>query len=140
MIRIFHSVPHSMDELVGETNACPTAMAKMLRDLRDALREGLAAHREYERLTSSGMRHDPALRASLSVPFAERDHSHESSSRARPKVSSFSSALLTGVIGAWIERRRQRTALARLDDRLLRDIGLTRSQDGVKPLSFAGRA
>ena len=32
------------------------------------------------------------------------------------------------VIGAWIERSRQRRALAKLDDWLLRDIGITRSQ------------
>lgn len=31
------------------------------------------------------------------------------------------------VIGLWIERRRQRLALARLDDRLLRDIGIERA-------------
>ncbi len=81
MIRIFHSLPSSRAEPVGETNAWPTAIAKVLN-----------------------------------------------------------SARLIGVIGAWIERRRQQTVLAQLDDRLLRDIGLTRSQDGVKPLSFAGRA
>jgi uncharacterized protein YjiS (DUF1127 family) len=139
MIRIFHSLPSSRAEPVGETNAWPTAIAKVLWDLNDAFREGLAAHREYERLKSTGMRHDPALRASLSVPFAETGRSQESSCLARPQVKSLNSARLIGVIGAWIERRRQQTALAQLDDRLLRDIGLTRSQDGVKPLSFAGR-
>ena len=32
---------------------------------------GLTAHREYERLISKGVRHDPALRASLGVSGAE---------------------------------------------------------------------
>ncbi|HEY0834526.1 MAG TPA: DUF1127 domain-containing protein [Azospirillum sp.] len=31
-----------------------------------------------------------------------------------------------GLLSAWISRRRQRRALAALDDRLLRDLGLTR--------------
>jgi hypothetical protein len=39
----------------------------MLHKLVDAVRQGLAAHREYERLKSMGMRHDPALRAALSI-------------------------------------------------------------------------
>jgi hypothetical protein len=33
----------------------------------DALREGLAAHRQYERLTARGMPHDAALRESLGI-------------------------------------------------------------------------
>ena len=32
------------------------------------------------------------------------------------------------VIGAWIERSRQRRALANLDDRSLNDVGITRSE------------
>ncbi|HEY5597934.1 MAG TPA: DUF1127 domain-containing protein [Kiloniellales bacterium] len=32
------------------------------------------------------------------------------------------------VIGTWIERSRQRHALADLDDRLLDDVGITRSE------------
>lgn len=32
------------------------------------------------------------------------------------------------IIGTWMERSRQRRALAHLDDRLLKDIGLTRSE------------
>ena len=34
---------------------------------------------------------------------------------------------LAGLIGAWQDRARQRHHLLQLDDRLLRDIGLTRS-------------
>ena len=33
----------------------------------DALREALAAHRQYERLTARGMAHDTALRESLGI-------------------------------------------------------------------------
>ena len=41
----------------------------MLHKLVDAIRQGLAAHREYERFMSMGMCHDRALslRASLSI-------------------------------------------------------------------------
>ena len=53
-------------------NACMTdSIAKMVRNLQVAFREGLTAHREYERLISKGVRHDPALRASLGVSDAE---------------------------------------------------------------------
>jgi uncharacterized protein YjiS (DUF1127 family) len=36
--------------------------------------------------------------------------------------------LAGAVLVEWLERYRQRRALARLDDRLLRDIGMTREQ------------
>jgi hypothetical protein len=36
----------------------------MLHKLMDAIRQRLAAHREYERFMSMGMNHDRALRAS----------------------------------------------------------------------------
>ncbi len=53
-------------------NACMThSIAKMVRNLQVAFREGLTAHREYERLISKGVRHDPALRASLGVSGSE---------------------------------------------------------------------
>jgi hypothetical protein len=45
----------------------------MLHKLVDAIRQGLAAHREYERLMSMGMRHDSALRVALSMSTATRD-------------------------------------------------------------------
>ncbi len=45
----------------------------MLHKLIDAMYEGLAAHRKYERLMSTGMRHDSALRAALSISTATRD-------------------------------------------------------------------
>lgn len=45
-------------------------------------------------------------------------------------------AALRGLFGAWRERARQRRALAELDDRMLRDIGVTRRaavQECAKP-------
>jgi hypothetical protein len=62
----------------GATFAWGTAIG-MLHTLLDAVREGLAAHREYERLISMGMRHDLALRSALS----ETSHSREASTRER---------------------------------------------------------
>jgi hypothetical protein len=46
---------------------------RMLHHLVDAIHQGLAAHREYERLMSTGMRHDSALRAALSISTATRE-------------------------------------------------------------------
>lgn len=43
---------------------------------------------------------------------------------------------LWAVLGGWLERRRQRRALRDLDDHLLRDIGIDRSdalREGRKP-------
>ena len=42
----------------------------MLHKLIDAIRQGLAAHREYERLISMGMHHDIALKSALSISAA----------------------------------------------------------------------
>jgi hypothetical protein len=47
---------------VGETLARRTAIVKNAAQRAGWDREGLAAHREYERLISKGMRHDHALR------------------------------------------------------------------------------
>jgi hypothetical protein len=62
-------VSHSLrcrDAPMGQTPVRQTTVGKTLHSLLDAFYEGLAAHREYERLISMGMRHDPALRAALS--------------------------------------------------------------------------
>jgi hypothetical protein len=72
----------------------------MLHSLLDALRDGLAAHREYERLISLGMCHDPALRAALS----QTSHSREACAS---------------------DCRREKKTPVRLDARMPRDIGLT---------------
>jgi uncharacterized protein YjiS (DUF1127 family) len=107
----------------------------MLHCLLDAFCEGLAAHREYERLMSKGMRHDPALRAALS----ETSHSWDACAPRTSIQSAF--LILVAAVGAWIDRRREQKTLARLDERLLRDIGRTRSEHseaGVKPRAFCG--
>jgi len=44
-----------------------------------------------------------------------------------PSATALARAALTAIL-SWDDRRRQRHALAELDDRLLRDIGLTRYQ------------
>jgi uncharacterized protein YjiS (DUF1127 family) len=46
------------------------------------------------------------------------------------------------VVRTWVDRSRQRRALAELDDWLLRDIGLTRAQaehEAAKPFWCAGK-
>ncbi len=48
-----------------------------------------------------------------------------------------------GAIRTWLQCSRQRRALAELDDRMLRDIGVTRSQarrEAAKPFWSAGKA
>lgn len=52
-------------------------------------------------------------------------------------------AVRIGVFKTWFQRSRQRRALAELDDRLLDDIGITRSmaqQEATKPFWTAGKA
>ena len=51
----------------------PTAV--MLRSIRDALREGLAAQRRYEHLRSEGVHHDLAIRQAfgISQPASESE-------------------------------------------------------------------
>ncbi len=73
---------------------------QLLHSLLDALRAGLAAHREYERLISLGMCHDSALRAAL----AQTSHCREACAS---------------------DRRQEKKTPVRLDARMPRDIGLT---------------
>jgi hypothetical protein len=47
-------------------------MIAALAAMGEALREGLAAHREYEELRSRGMPHDTALRAALGLGPSRR--------------------------------------------------------------------
>jgi uncharacterized protein YjiS (DUF1127 family) len=57
-----------------------------------------------------------------------------SSSRSRQPIHPFAAAFL--LIARWIERTRQRDALAALDDHSLRDIGITRveaTREAEKP-------
>ena len=46
-------------------------------------------------------------------------------------------------ISSWLARSRQRKALAELDDRLLRDIGITRTEarkEAARPFWYGGKA
>lgn len=40
-------------------------IAQALRNIRNALREALAAHRQYERMMSAGVPHDIALKEAM---------------------------------------------------------------------------
>jgi hypothetical protein len=76
MLRSFHHAP-GFDETHRETNpagrsAPPTAASSWptvaaLRTMCDALREGLAAYRQYEHLRSRGIPHKTAIRQALGV-------------------------------------------------------------------------
>lgn len=48
-------------------------VAEALRNICDAMREALAAHRQYERLTSAGAPHDIALREALGINHSTCD-------------------------------------------------------------------
>lgn len=57
------------------------------------------------------------------------DHSpRQAACLGAPRLRHGSTPGWLAVIGAWIERARQRRALARLDDHLLRDVGISRDQ------------
>ena len=91
---------------VGETPARRTAIVKNAAQRAGWDREGLAAHREYERLISKGMRQDPALRA----PLAGTSHCWEASARRISIQSAF--LILMATVGAWIDRWREKKTLA----------------------------
>ena len=59
----FQDTPRQASRAGPSTAAAP--MAATLRAMGGALREGLAAARQYERLRSSGLDHDRAVRAAL---------------------------------------------------------------------------
>jgi hypothetical protein len=67
---------------------------EMLHKLLDALRDGLAAHREYERLMSMRIHHDPALRAALFMSTATRDRTI-ASSRALSRLNARTTPLMS---------------------------------------------
>jgi hypothetical protein len=58
-----HPQTHHGGRSISSWSSWPTVIA--LSTIWGAFREGLAAHREYARLRSSGMSHDDALRAAL---------------------------------------------------------------------------
>ena len=49
----------------ADNRSRPTAV--ILRTIRDALLEGLAAHCRYEHLRSKGVHHDPAIRRAFGI-------------------------------------------------------------------------
>ena len=82
-----------------------------------------------------GVRHDPALREALS----ETSHCCKAPARRTAIQGAFLN--LVAAVGAWIDQRSEQKMLARLDKRLLRDTGLTRSEHSetrVTPLTLAG--
>jgi uncharacterized protein YjiS (DUF1127 family) len=146
-------------------SSSPTATK--LRAVWDALREGIAAHRQYEHLRSRGIPHDMAIRQALGISHPVGDRSrkiitgvremHTSYRHVRPYVDATYATHLpphprrfiggeryawAGVIRTWLQRSRQRRALAALDDRMLRDIGVTHAQaqrEAAKPFWCAGK-
>ena len=97
------------------------ALGKMLHHLLEAIREGISARRKYERLTAMGIGHDPALKAALS----ETDRCRQACTHRASTRSAFHG--LMAVIVAWIDSRRECKPPARLDERLLGDVSVTRS-------------
>jgi len=74
---IFHPATasgHPHPECERETTLSYGPIALTLRIIRDGLCEGLAAQRRYRQLTSSGVAHDPALRAALGCDAIESRH------------------------------------------------------------------
>jgi hypothetical protein len=73
----------------------------MLHKLADAIRQGLAAHREYERLMSMGMRHDLALKAALSMPTATTDRPIANSRALSGLIARPTPLMRTAPQGGW---------------------------------------
>jgi hypothetical protein len=75
MLRSFHHFTPAFHEPVYATRARPSlspASTGVLLQLWSAFLEGLAAHREYERLTARGVPHDQALKTSLGLGVSSR--------------------------------------------------------------------
>jgi hypothetical protein len=64
-----------------------------LRTVRDALREGIAAHRQYERLRSRGIPHDKAIRQALGISHRAKSHSYGRSPQHHHRSASDASEL-----------------------------------------------
>jgi hypothetical protein len=75
MLQIFCHAPgfdeshRVQDDLAGwsshSTGFSSSPVATTLRTIWDALREGIAAHHQYQHLRSKGIPHDTAVRAAL---------------------------------------------------------------------------
>ena len=118
---------------------------RALRNLCDAFREAVTAHRRYEWLRSRGAPHDTALKEALSIGHSACECSPvrlvvltHKEVPARSAISSRRSNWLH-TIALWIARSRQRQALqeiASLNDRLLKDIGVSKDEalrEAAKP-------
>jgi uncharacterized protein YjiS (DUF1127 family) len=113
---------------------------RALRNLCDALHEAVTAHRRYEWLRSRGAPHDAALKEALHIGRAGCEclpvrpvfltHNEGPHGRRRNWLHT---------IALWIARSHQRRALketARLNDRLLKDIGVSKDEvlrEAAKP-------
>ena len=130
-------------------------IASTLRTIWEALRDGIAAHRQYEHLRSTGTPHGTAIRQALGTSQPERvvrGQSHRVITGAREMHHAPAHArrstggeqyVCARAFKTWLERSNQLRALAELDDRMLRDIGVTRSQvqhEIAKPFWSAGKA
>jgi uncharacterized protein YjiS (DUF1127 family) len=71
-------------------------------------------------------------------------HTHATHSLTHPRRSTGGQPhTWAGAVRTWLQRSSQRRALAELDDRMLRDIGVTRSQanrETERPFWSAGKA
>jgi uncharacterized protein YjiS (DUF1127 family) len=141
-------------------------IASTLRTIWEALRDGIAAHRQYEHLRSTGTPHGTAIRQALGTSQHERvvggqslkvitgaREMYRGHSYAQADVKTVHATHARRSIGGeqhvwdrvfktWLERSNQRRTLAELDDRMLRDIGVTRSQvqhEIAKPFWSAGK-
>jgi hypothetical protein len=71
MLRTFATGETYLISQPAETTAWSSRrLAMALRNVRDALHEGLAAHRQYEHLRSRGIAHDAAVRRAFGITQA----------------------------------------------------------------------
>jgi hypothetical protein len=90
---------------------CGTAPGKMPHHLLEAICDAISAQRKYERLTSLGIGHEPALKAALSeMGHCQETGAHRVSTRSASHV-------LMAAVAAWIDSRRECKRAARLDER-----------------------
>ena len=132
-------------------------IARAVRTLREALHEAFVAHHGYWQLRRDGIRPDAAVgrvfgnhRARNEVRGALRPGSTCKDGHRAPSLAGnphhwmgIKLRALAGTLMRRIGQSRQRRALADLDDRLLRDIGLTRRQaerEAAKPFWCANKA
>jgi hypothetical protein len=99
MLAISH-LPRNRDAPVGATLA-RCSVGTMLHRLLDAVCEGLAAHREYERLVATGMCHDRALRTALSISTVTTNRSIATSRALSLLIARISPLVSPAPHGGW---------------------------------------